>query len=67
MLSFLSVILRKKKTVVLAAVAGFILSSRHQPCPAGKIFTRWAPSSPEGVEQELAGTNSFLSRLGRVQ
>jgi capsule polysaccharide export protein KpsE/RkpR len=63
MLSFLSVILRKKKTVMLAALAGFALSIVISLVLPSK-YVSMAAFIPGGVEQELAGTRSFLSRLG---
>lgn len=63
MLSFLSVILRKKKTVILAALVGFILSIVISLVLPSKYISM-AAFIPGGVEQELSGTTSFLSRLG---
>ncbi len=63
MLSFLSVLLRKKKTIILAAVAGFVLSIILSLVLPAKFISLGA-FIPGGVEQELSGSNSFLSRLG---
>ncbi len=63
MLSFLSVILRKKKTIILAAVAGFVISIVVSLVLPAKYISLGA-FIPGGVEQELSGSSSFLSRLG---
>ncbi len=63
MLSFLSVLLRKKKTIILAAVVGFVLSIILSLVLPAKFISLGA-FIPGGVEQELSGSNSFLSRLG---
>ncbi len=63
MLSFLSVILRRKKTIAIAAAAGFVISVIISLVLPVKYFSM-ASFIPRGVEQELAGSNSFLSRLG---
>lgn len=63
MLSFLSVILRRKRTIALAAVAGFVISIVLSLVLPAKYISL-AAFIPGGVEQELAGSNSFLSRLG---
>jgi len=63
MLSFLSVILRRKKTIALAAAAGFIISVVISLVLPAKYYSMGA-FIPGGVEQELSGSNSFLARLG---
>ncbi len=63
MLSFLSVILRRKKTIALAAVVGFVISIVLSLVLPAKYISL-AAFIPGGVEQELTGSNSFLSRLG---
>ena len=63
MLSFLSVILRRKKTIALAAAVGFVISIVISLVLPAKYISM-ASFIPGGVEQELTGSNSFLSRLG---
>ena len=63
MLSFLSVILRKKKTIILAAIVGFVISIIVSLVLPAKFISLGA-FIPGGVEQELSGATSFLSRLG---
>ncbi len=63
MLSFLSLILRKKKTIALAASAGFVISALISLVLPSKYISM-AAFIPGGVERELAGSASFLSRLG---
>jgi capsular polysaccharide transport system permease protein len=63
MLSFLSVILRRKKTIALAAAAGFVIAIVISLVLPAKYISMVA-FIPGGVEQELTGSNSFLSRLG---
>ena len=63
MLSFLSLLLRRKRTIVTAAVAGFVVSvALSLVLPSKYVST--AAFIPGGVEQELTGRSSFLSRLG---
>jgi capsule polysaccharide export protein KpsE/RkpR len=63
MLSFLSVILRRKKAVAIAAAAGFVVSVVISLVLPARYHSL-AAFIPGGVEQELSGSNSFLSRLG---
>jgi len=63
MLSFLSLILRKKKTIALAASAGFVVSIVISLVLPAKYISKGA-FIPGGVERELTGSSSFLSRLG---
>jgi capsule polysaccharide export protein KpsE/RkpR len=63
MLSFLSLILRKKKTVIIATVAGFVISAAVSLVLPSRYKSLGA-FIPGGVERELRGTTSFLSRLG---
>lgn len=63
MLTFLALILRKKKTIILAALAGFIISVAISLVLPSKYKSLGA-FIPGGVERELAGSNSFLSSLG---
>jgi capsule polysaccharide export protein KpsE/RkpR len=63
MLSFLALLLRKKKTILIAAVAGFVLSAAVSMVLPAK-YKSLAAFIPGGVERELTGSNSFLSSLG---
>ena len=63
MLSFLSLILRNKKTIMLAAIAGFVISAAISLVLPVK-YKSLAAFIPGGVERELTGSNSFLSSLG---
>ncbi len=63
MLTFLALLLRSKKTIVIAAVAGFIISAAISMVLPSKYKSAGA-FIPGGVERELTGSNSFLSSLG---
>ena len=63
MLSFLSVILRRKKTIALAAAVGFVIAIVVSLVLPAKYISM-AAFIPGGIEQELTGSDSFLSRLG---
>jgi capsule polysaccharide export protein KpsE/RkpR len=63
MLTFLALLLRRKKTIVLAAMAGFVLSAAVSLVLPVKYKSLGA-FIPGGVERELTGANSFLSGLG---
>ena len=65
MLSFLSMLLRRKKVIVVAAVAGFVVSAAISMVLPRK-YRAIGAFIPGGVEQELAGTGSFLARLGAI-
>jgi capsule polysaccharide export protein KpsE/RkpR len=63
MLAFLSILLRRKKAIMIATLAGFAASVVISLVLPPKYIST-AAFIPGGVEQELAGSNSFLSRLG---
>ena len=65
MLSFLSLLLRRKKVIMIAAGAGFALSAAVSMILPHKYRSMGA-FIPGGVEQELAGSSSFLARLGAI-
>ncbi len=62
MLALLSIILRYKKTVVIAAAAGLILSAAVSLIIPPRYVAMGA-FVPGGVEWELSGKGSFLNRL----
>jgi capsule polysaccharide export protein KpsE/RkpR len=63
MLSLLSVILRRKWTVIIVTMTGFIVSVVISLVLPPKYISH-AAFIPGGVEREITGTGSFLSRLG---
>ncbi len=65
MLSFFSIFLRHKKTVILVTAGGFVFSAAASLVIPPRYISS-ASFIPTGVEKELTGSGGFFSNLGSL-